>query len=77
MVLREAASLLGIGLAVGTVLAVLGAMVTRSLLFGLRPSDPKTVFIAIMMLAVVAMVASYIPARWASSVNPITALRDE
>ena len=77
MVLREAASLLGIGLAVGTVLAVLGAMVTRSLLFGLRPSDPKTVFMAITMLAVVAMVASYFPARWASSVNPITALRDE
>jgi predicted permease len=77
MVLREAASLLGAGLAIGTVLAVLGAMVARGLLFGLRPSDPKTVLMAITMLAVVAMVASYFPARWAASVNPIAALRDE
>jgi predicted permease len=77
MVLREAASLLGIGLAIGTVLAVLGAMVARGLLFGLRPSDPKTVLMAITMLAVVAMAASYFPARWAASVNPIAALRDE
>jgi predicted permease len=77
MVLREAASLLGIGLAIGTVLAVLGAMLARGLLFGLHPSDPKVVFMAITMLAVVAMVASYFPARWAASVNPIAALRDE
>jgi len=77
MVLREAASLLGVGLAIGTVLAVLGAMVARGLLFGLRPSDPKTVLMAIITLAVVAMVASYFPARWAASVNPIAALRDE
>lgn len=77
MVLREAASLLGIGLAIGTVLAVIGAIVARGLLFGLRPSDPKTVFMAITMLAAVAMVASYFPARWAAGVNPIAALRDE
>ena len=77
MVLGEAASLLGIGLVIGTILAIVGAMVARSLLFGLRPSDPKTVLMAIAMLAIVAMVASYFPARWAASVNPITALRDE
>jgi putative ABC transport system permease protein len=77
MVLREAASLLGIGLAIGTVLAALGAMLARGLLFGLRPSDPMTMFMAIAMLAVVAMVASYLPARRAANVNPITALRDE
>ena len=45
-------------------LSLIGAMVARSLLFGLRPSDPKTVFMAIAMLAVVAMAASYFPARW-------------
>jgi ABC-type antimicrobial peptide transport system permease subunit len=56
MVLRDAASLLGIGLAIGTVLAVLGATAAR-LLFGLRPSDPTAMFIAIAMLAVVAIVA--------------------
>jgi ABC-type antimicrobial peptide transport system permease subunit len=77
MVMREAASLLGIGLALGTVLAVLGAMGARSLLFGLRPTDPKVVLMAVTMLALVAMAASYFPARWAAKVNPIAALRDE
>lgn len=77
MVLRETASLLGIGLAIGTVLAVLGAKVARGLLFGLRPSNPMTVFMAVAMLAAVAMVASYLPARCAANVNPIAALRDE
>jgi predicted permease len=77
MILREAASLLGIGVAIGTVLAVLGAMSGRSLLFGLRPSDPMTMLMAIAMLTVVAMVASYLPARRAANVNPIAALRDE
>jgi ABC-type antimicrobial peptide transport system permease subunit len=77
MVLREAVSLLSIGLVIGTVLAVLGAMSARGLLFGLRPSDPMTMFMAIAMLAAVAMVASYLPARRAARVNPITALRDE
>jgi len=77
MVLREAASLLGIGLAIGTVLAVFGALLARGLLFGLHPGDPKVMFMAITILAVVAMAASYLPARWAASVNPIAALRDE
>jgi ABC-type antimicrobial peptide transport system permease subunit len=77
MILREAASLLSIGVAIGTVLALLGAMSGRSLLFGLRPTDPMTVLVAIAMLAAVAMVASYLPARRAANVNPIAALRDE
>ena len=77
MVLREAASLLGVGLAIGTVLAVFGALLARGLLFGLHPGDPKVMFMAITILAVVAMAASYFPARWAANLNPIAALREE
>ena len=61
MVLCEVALLMGIGLAIGTVLAALGAMSTRRLLFGLRPNDPVTLFMAIAMLGVVAMFAGYLP----------------
>jgi len=49
----------------------------RALLFRLCPSDPMTVFMAVAMLATVAMVAGYLPARRAANVNPIAALRDE
>ena len=77
MILREAALLMGIGLAIGTVLAALGAMSTRRLLFGLGPNDPVTLFMAIAMLGVVAMFASYLPALRAARVDPIAALRDE
>ena len=77
LVLREAALLMGIGLAIGTVLAVLGAMSTRRLLFGLGPNDPVTLFMAIAMLGVVAMFASYLPALRATRVDPMAALRDE
>ena len=77
MVLREAALLMGIGPAIGTVLAALAAMSTRRLLFGLGPNDPVTLFMAIAMPGVVAMFASYLPAMRATRVDPMTALRDE
>ena len=77
MVLREAGALFGLGLAVGTVLAVAAARAARSLLFGLRPSDPGTLALAVLALAAVAAAASVLPARRAASLDPVTALREE
>jgi predicted permease len=77
MVLREAAVLFGIGLAIGAVLAVAAAHAAESLLFGLRPSDPQTLVLAVAGLAAVAALASLLPARRAASLDPVAALREE
>jgi putative ABC transport system permease protein len=77
MVMREAAVLVAIGLAVGTVLGLLAAKGAASLLFGLKPRDPLTFVISIAALAAVASLAGFVPARRAAALDPWTALRDE
>ncbi|MGO9270930.1 MAG: FtsX-like permease family protein, partial [Terriglobia bacterium] len=75
MVLREGMTLA----AVGTVLGVAAAMaVTRllaSLLYGVKPADPLTLVAVAVALALVAAIASYAPARRATRVDPVSALR--
>jgi len=77
MILREAGILLGVGLAVGTALSLLAARTASSLLFGLKPSDPLTLAVAIAALAAVTVAASFLPAQRASRLDPMVALRDE
>jgi putative ABC transport system permease protein len=77
LVLRQTCALTGIGIALGLSGA---AVVTRSLagmLFGLTPLDPVTFIAASFMFAVVALLASYLPARRAAKVDPLVALRYE
>jgi putative ABC transport system permease protein len=77
LILREAMLLLGIGLVAGAALALAAARTASSMLFGLKPYDPATLAFAIGTLAVVAIAASYIPARRAAGVDPMVALREE
>jgi len=77
MVLRDAAVLLVMGLAVGTALALAAARVAGALLFGLQPNDPLTIAIAAAVLSGAAVTASYLPARRAACVDPMVALRYE
>ena len=77
LVLREAGTLLAIGLAIGIVLAVGAATLARSLLYGLGPTDPVTIIIAALGLAAVAAAASLVPAHRAATLDPVTALREE
>jgi ABC-type antimicrobial peptide transport system permease subunit len=77
MVLREALVLVALGIAIGVPAALaLGRMVS-SLLYGLKPTDPLTISSAVIILFGVAGVASYLPARRASRVDPMVALRYE
>jgi len=77
MVMREAATLLAIGVAVGVAAALGAARLAASLLFGLTPHDSGALTAAIGVLAAVGAIASYVPARRASRLEPTVALRDE
>jgi len=77
MVIREAAWLLGAGLVIGTALGLGAAKAAQTLLFGLEPTDPFTIGVAIALLASIGLLASYLPARRAARVDPMTVLRQE
>jgi predicted permease len=77
LVLREAGLLLVVGLIIGAGLALWAGKAASALLFGLKPDDPMTLGGAIALLAAVALLASYAPARRASRIEPMHALRDE
>ncbi len=77
MVLREALLLVGTGIAIGVPLALALARSVSSLLYGLTPTDSLTISAAVVLLFVVAAVASYLPALRASRVDPMVALRYE
>jgi predicted permease len=77
LVLKETLVLVVIGLVVGIPIALGAGKFVSSQLFGLRATDPLTLVIAGGVLIVVAMLAGYLPARRASLVDPLVALRDE
>jgi predicted permease len=77
MILRETVWLVGIGVVVGVALAVWSGRAAEALLYGLKASDPRTLSIGIVALAVVAGLASVIPAQRAARLDPTTALRDD
>jgi ABC-type antimicrobial peptide transport system permease subunit len=77
LILGEATWLVGVGTALGIVSAVIASMLMRRLLFRVQWWDPPTLVGTAFVLAISALVASYIPARRAASVNPIEVLRAE
>src|ERR1700680_3696303 len=77
LVMREAGALLGVGLMMGTVLALAGGEARASMLFGLKPWDVATFALALTLLAVVATAASFLPATRAARSDPMDALRQE
>jgi predicted permease len=68
-------SLAGVGL--GLPLAIVGARLLRSFFFGLAPGDPVTLILAVLATCIVVIVASVVPARRATRVDPLVALRYE
>jgi ABC-type antimicrobial peptide transport system permease subunit len=76
-ILRGALFLVLCGILLGMPLALVCTRAIRSLLYGLGPSDPSTLVAVVIAIIVVTAVASYIPARRASRVDPMVALRYE
>jgi predicted permease len=77
MIVGEAGRLVVAGLVVGAIAAIPAGLLMRTLLFGTEPWDLPTLAGVAAVLAVCALVASFVPARRAASVNPIEALRVE
>src|SRR5262249_25983517 len=77
LVVRQALLLIVAGLASGTVAALFLSRTMRTMLFGVDPTDPATFATVAGVLGSVALLASYVPARRATRVDPIVALRAE
>jgi putative ABC transport system permease protein len=76
-VLTQALVLALIGLGIGLVLAVTSTRVLSSMLYGISPTDPITLGATALVLLLVALLASYLPARRATKVDPMVTLRYE
>jgi hypothetical protein len=77
MVLLEGLALTASGLAIGIPMSLAGSRLLSSALYGLSGTDPVSLLVGILILAVVATLAGYIPARRATKVDPMVALRYE
>lgn len=77
MILVEALKLVGIGVVIGVPAALAASQLLSSVLFGLKATDPISLAAVVLLLALVASLAAAIPARRASKVDPMVALRYE
>jgi ABC-type antimicrobial peptide transport system permease subunit len=76
-VLEQALRPVAVGILVAVPLALLATSWLRSLLFGVKPQDPGTMIVACLVLIIAAALAAYLPARRATRVDPMVALRYE
>jgi ABC-type antimicrobial peptide transport system permease subunit len=76
-VLREIGLMIFAGLVIGLPLALSGVRLVRNMLYGLSGTDPFSLIAATALLLFAGMAAGYLPARRASSIDPVVALRDE
>ena len=77
LILRETGVLVTVGAVLGVALALAGGRAASALLFDVRPTDPVALLLALAGLAIIAFVASYAPARRATRIEPVVALRVE
>ena len=77
LVMREVLVLVAIGVGIGLAVALAGGRLISNMLFGVRGSDPASMVIAVTVMLAVAVIAGYLPARRASRIEPMVALRYE
>ena len=77
LLMRQSLTSVIVGLAAGCAAAAWLARFVKTLLFGVTPADPLTLAVAVTTLAVVALIAAWLPARRAAAVDPVRALRYE
>jgi len=77
LIIREAGTLAVLGIAIGAIAAIGGATLARQILFGVNSWDPESLIAIAVLLGFASLLASFVPAKRAASVNPIEALRAE
>ena len=77
MILRRAGWLTGAGVCIGLFLAIGLARMVANLLYEVRPDDPVVFGAITATITGIALLASWLPARWAAHIDPVRALRDE
>jgi predicted permease len=77
MVMRKVLVLVALGVCAGVPAALAATRLISSYLFGLKPTDPLTIFLCSLLMLAIATLAGYLPARRAASVDPLVALRYE
>jgi hypothetical protein len=77
MTMREGLAMVAAGVAIGIPAALAAARLTRNLLFGVRPGDPATAVVTVLVVLAVGALAAGLPARRAATVDPMQALRSE
>ena len=77
MVLREVVTLVAAGLLVGIAAALATSKFVASFLYGVTPNDPVALMLGVITLMAAALVAAYGPARQASRIDPLVALRHD
>jgi len=76
LILRKGAMLASVGTLAGMIFSAATGSLMTSLLYGVRPHDPGVFLVVPLLLLVVAILASYIPARRATKVDPMSALHE-
>jgi predicted permease len=77
LVLREALVLVIVGVGIGLMASLAATRAAETLLYSLKPHDPLTIGLAVLVMLTVAAVAGYLPARRAARIDPLAALRHE
>jgi ABC-type antimicrobial peptide transport system permease subunit len=77
LILKQGLWKAGVGIVIGLVVAAVLSHYMTTLLFGVKPTDPIVYVAVSAVLLIVALLASYLPARRAAAIDPLVALRDE
>jgi ABC-type antimicrobial peptide transport system permease subunit len=75
--MRETLLIVAVGVAIGIPAVLAATRFVRSMLYGLKPTDPLTTAVSALAMMFVALLAGYLPARRATKVDPMVALRYE
>ena len=77
MILSDVCLMAAAGLAIGLPLVLAGSRFVKSFLFGVAPNDPAAIAAAVVLLLAAGLLAGFVPARRASHIDPLSAMRCE